>query len=72
MKKPGTDKSAGKKKPASPKPKGLDDKRIEKYKKQSLNPEDEDEDFDELPAEDELDIQVDDFDDFDDEDDEDY
>lgn len=69
MKKPGTDKTAGKKKPASPKPKGLDDKRIEKYKKQSLNPDDEEEDFEELPAEDELDIQVDDFDDFDEDDD---
>lgn len=69
MKKPGTDKSAGKKKPASPKPKGLDDKRIEKYKKQSLNPDDEEEDFEALPAEDEVDFQIDDFDDFDDDDD---
>ncbi|MDX5321033.1 MAG: hypothetical protein LPK45_07990 [Bacteroidota bacterium] len=63
MKKPGTDKNAGKKKPASTKTPRVDDKRIEKYKKQSLNPDDEDEDLEDLEVDD---VSFDSFDDFDD------
>jgi len=69
MKKTGTDRIAGKKKPASPKPKASDEKKIEKYKKQSLSPGDDDDDFDASPSDDELNFQLDDFDDFDDDDD---
>lgn len=68
MKKTGTDRIAGKKKPSSPKPKAVDEKKIDKYKKQSLNPDDDD-DFDAVPSDDELNFQLDDFDDFDDDDD---
>lgn len=75
MKKPGSDKSSGKKKAASPKQNRLEEKRLEKYKKQSLNTSDEEdeEDFvDELPEDANLDFPIDDFDDFDDEEEDDF
>lgn len=70
MKKPGTDKNAGKKKAAPSKPSRLDDKKIDKYKKQSLNPDDDDEEFDEDSVDDSISFDDfdDDFDDFDDDD----
>lgn len=71
MKKPGSDKNAGKKKAAPSKTNKLDDKKLEKYKKQSLNPDEDDDDFD-GPIDDNA--AYDDFDDFDDDfdDDDDY
>ena len=61
---------AGKKKSPG-KPGANDDKNLHKYKKQSLNPDEEDEDYDLPQDEDDLDFQVDEFDDFEEED-EDY
>ena len=71
MKKPASDKNAGKKKPASGKMNAIDEKKMEKYKKQSLNPEEE-EDDETAPSVEDVDFELDNFDDFDDEDEEDY
>jgi hypothetical protein len=72
LKKTGTENPGGKKKPLTGKVNKLEEKKLEKYKKQTLlnTDEDEDEDRDDPDMED-LNFELDDFDDFDEED-EDY
>lgn len=70
MKKQGSDNSGNKKKPAS-KTNKLEEKKLEKYKKQALNEFDEDDDYSE-PEPDDINLDLDDFDDYDDDDDDDY